>query len=150
MTRQVYLAGPITEDPETHRWRKQAAKLLGDKFFCDDPCASKFDREMLKEGEKIYERAVSHQAEVLLPKSFQSVENCDIVLVNFAIEPKDRPVIGTIMEVAWAWILHKVIIAIDGQKYYTEHPMIKGTVTAWAESLEEAVAIIKEFFTLRR
>jgi len=151
---RIYLAGPITEDPETHRWRRIAVKLLGEKFECDDPCASKFDRETLKEADgdakKIHLLVDQHQAEILLPKSYQSVEACDIILVNFSIEPTDRPIIGTVMEIAWAWSLHKTIIAIDGKGYYTRHPMIKGTVNAWAESLEEAVDIIKEFFTTRR
>jgi nucleoside 2-deoxyribosyltransferase len=150
----VYLAGPITEDPETHHWRKKAIRLLGDRFECDDPCSSKFDRETLKEADgdakKIHNLVDKYQAEILLPKSFQSVAKCDIVLANFAIEPSDRPIIGTLMEVAWAWQLHRVIIAIDGKGYYTRHPMIRGTVNAWAESLEEAVEIIKEFFTSRR
>ena len=150
----VYLAGPITEDPETHQWRRKVAKLLGDKFTIDDPCASKFDRETLKEAggnaEKIHVLVEQHQSEILLPKSFQSVEKCDIILVNFSIEPTDRPIIGTIMEIAWAWANHKVIIAIDGKGYYTKHPMVTGTVNAWAQTIEEAVEIVQEFFTTRR
>lgn len=151
---RVYLAGPITEDPETHKWRRVAAKLLGDKFECDDPCASKFDRETLKEAggdaEKIHALTAIHQSEILLPKSYRSVEKAGIVLVNFSIEPSDRPIIGTVMEIAWAWANRKVIIAIKGPGYYTKHPMITGCVNAWADSLEEAVEIIKEFFTTRR
>jgi hypothetical protein len=150
----VYLAGPITEDPKTHQWRREVSRLLGDKFVCDDPCASKFDRETLKEAEgdakKIHDLVDKYQAEILLPKSFQSVAKCDVILVNFAIEPSDRPIIGTLMEIAWAWVAHKVIIAVDGKGYYTRHPMIKGTVNAWAQSVEEAVDIIKQFFTTRR
>lgn len=151
---RVYLAGPITEDPETHQWRRKATKLLGEKFVIDDPCSSKFDRESLKEAggdaEKIHALTAKHQSEILLPKSFQSVEKADIVLVNLAIEPSDRPIIGTIMEVAWAWANHKVIIAVVGPGYYSKHPMITGTVNAWAPTVEEAVEIIKEFFTTRR
>lgn len=152
--KRVYLAGPITEDPKTHQWRREARKELSEKFVIDDPCSSKFDRETLKEAggdaTKIHELVDQHQSEILLPKSYQSVAACDIVLVNFAIEPTDRPIIGTIMEIAWAWALHKTIIAIDGRGYYTRHPMIKGTVNAWAENLEEALEIVTEFFTTRR
>lgn len=154
MPRCIYLAGPITEDPKTHQWRRETTRLLGDKFLINDPCSSRFDRETLKEAggdaKKIHDLIDQHQAEILLPKSYQSVKECDIILVNFSIEPTDRPIIGTIMEIAWAWANHKVIIAIDGRGYYTRHPMITGTVNAWADTLEEAIEIIKEFFTTRR
>ena len=152
--KKVYLAGPITEDPKTHQWRREVRKALSEKFIIDDPCASKFDRETLKEADgdavKIHELVDQHQSEILLPKSYQSVLACDIILINFSIEPTDRPIIGTVMEIAWAWALHKTIIAIDGRGYYTRHPMIKGTVNAWAKNLEEALEIIAEFFTTRR
>ena len=152
--KRIYLAGPITEDLRTHQWRRAARKELSEKFIVDDPCSSKFDRDSLKEAggdaTKIHELVDQRQSEILLPKSYQAVLACDIILVNFSIEPTDRPIIGTIMEMAWAWALHKTIIAIDGQGYYTRHPMIKGTVNAWAENLEEALEIIVEFFTTRR
>ena len=152
--RKVYLAGPITEDTRTHQWRREVSRALSEKFIIDDPCSSKFDRDLIKEGDgdskRFYELVEQHQSEILLPKSYQAVENCDIILVNFAIEPIDRPIIGTVMEIAWAYALHKVIIAIDGQGYYTKHPMITGAVNAWADTLEEAIEILNEFFTSKR
>ncbi len=152
--KRVYLVGPITEDPKTHQWRKEAIKKLGDKFDIDDPCSSKFDRDVLKEADgdakKIHELTDKHQAEILLPKSYQSVREADIILVNFLIEPSDRPMIGSLMEIAWAYHSHKTVIAIRGPGYYSRHPMIVGSVHAWANDLDEAVAIIKEFYTTRR
>lgn len=152
--KRVYLVGPITEDPRTHQWRKEAIKKLGDKFECDDPCASKFDRDTLKESDgdpqKIHELVDKHQSEILLPKSFQSVEKCDIILANFAIEPIDRPIIGSLMEIAWGYTMHKSIIAVRGAGYISRHPMILGCVHAWGNDLDEAMEIIKEFYTTRR
>lgn len=152
--KRVYLVGPITEDQRTHQWRKEAIKKLGDKFDCDDPCASKFDRESLKEAngdaKKSHTIVEEHQAEILLPKSFQSVSECDIMLVNFSIEPSDRPMIGSLMEIAWGYDLHKSIIAVRGTGYYSRHPMIIGCVHAWGNDLDEAIEIIKEFYTIRR
>jgi nucleoside 2-deoxyribosyltransferase len=152
--KKVYLAGPITEDPRTHQWRREAAKKLGEKFEIDDPCASKFDRETLKEAEgdaeKIHKLVDQHQSEILLPKSYQSVVKSDIILVNFSIEPTDRPIIGTVMEIAWAYVQHKTVIAIKGPGYYVHHPMITGAVHAWADTLDEAIEILKEFYSTRR
>jgi nucleoside 2-deoxyribosyltransferase len=151
---KVYLAGPITEDSRTHQWRTEATHKLGSHFEIDNPASSKFDVESLKEAggdpETIHNIVDRHQSEILLPKSYQSVSQCDILLVNFAIEPKDRPMVGTIMEVAWAYLTHKTVIAIRGTGYYTRHPMIKGAVHAWADDLTEAIGIIKEFFTKGR
>ena len=151
--KRVYLVGVISEDPASHLWRKEAKRLLGDNFYIDDPTSSKFDKETLKEAagdaEKIHVLVDQHQSEILLPKSQQSVEDCDIVLVNLSIEAKDRPMIGSIMELAWAYKLHKTVIAVRGTGYYSRHPMVKGIVHAWADSLEEAVGIIKEFYSKR-
>ena len=144
----------MTENVEyIHQWRRDAIKKLGENFIVDDPTSSKFDKETLKEAagdaEKIHKLVDSHQSEILLPKSFQAVEKADIILINLAIEAKDRPMIGSIMEIAWAYSLHKTVIAIRGTTYYSRHPMVKGSVHAWADSLEEATGIIKEFYSKR-
>lgn len=148
---RVYLVGVISEDTRSRDWRREASKLLKDKFEVDDPTRFKFDREVLKgsEGdpEKMHKLVEEHQAEILLPKSFQSVARSDIILVNLAIEAIDRPMIGSIMEIAWAYGMHKTIIAIRGESFYSRHPIIKGCVHAWAETVEEACDIIREFFT---
>ena len=151
--RVVYLVGVISEDSATHQWRKEAAKKLGENFIVDDPTSSKFDKETLKEAagdaDKIHDLVDVHQSEILLPKSFQSVQKADIILANLSIEAKDRPMVGSIMEIAWAYSTHKTVIAIKGTSYYSRHPMIKGSVHAWAESLDEAIGILKEFYSKR-
>jgi nucleoside 2-deoxyribosyltransferase len=152
--KRVYLVGVISEDPKSHEWRREAKNLLKDKFEVDDPTSSKFDRETLKESEgdaeKMHRIVAEHQAEILLPKSLQAVEKADIILINLDLQAKDRPMIGSIMELAWAFLLHKTVIAIKGESYYSKHPMILGSVHAWAKDVQEACDIIKEFFTTRR
>jgi nucleoside 2-deoxyribosyltransferase len=150
----VYLVGVISEDPKSHEWRREAKRLLRDKFVVNDPTSSRFDRETLKEAEgdadKMHKLVSEHQAEILLPKSLQSVQNCDIVLINLDLQAKDRPMVGSIMELAWAFMLHKTVIAIKGGSYYSYHPMVQGCVHAWAKSVAEAAEIIREFFTTER
>lgn len=107
-------------------------------------------READGDAEKIHKLVEAHQSEVLLPKSYQSVERCDIMLVNLAIEPVDRPIIGTVMEIAWAYDMHKTVIAVRGTGYYARHPMVTGSVHAWADTVEEAIGIVKEFFVTTR
>ena len=151
--KRVYLVGVISEDPITHQWRREVAKKLGESFVIDDPTLSKFDKETLKEAagdaEKIHDLVDKYQAEILLPKSFQSVQQADIILINLSIEAKDRPMIGSIMELAWAFSMHKTVIAIRGTNYYSRHPMVRGAVHAWAENLDEAIGILKEFYSRR-
>jgi len=147
----VYLVGVISEDPKSHKWRKEATKLLRGKFRVLDPTSSKFDKETLREAdgdaEVLHKLVDQHQSEILLPKSFQSVEGSDIVLVNLGLEASDRPMVGSIMEMAWAYHSNKTIIAIKGDTYYCRHPMIKGCVHAWADTVKEACDIIELFFT---
>ncbi len=151
---KIYLVGMITEDIKTREWRKEATKLLKDKFEIDDPTKFKFDQEVIKEAdgdsEKLHKLVAEHQSEILLPKSFQSVQNADIILVNLALEASDRPMVGSIMEIGWAYAMHKTVIAIRGTSYYSYHPMIKGAIHAWAGSVKEAADIIREFFTTER
>jgi hypothetical protein len=150
---KVYLIGVISEDPKCHEWRKEAKRLLKDKFDVNDPTRFKFDKEVMREAEgdaeKMHKIVSEHQAEILLPKSFQCVQTADIILVNLALEASDRPMIGSIMEIAWAYQMHKTIIAIKGESYYSRHPIIKGCVHAWARDVVEACDIIREFFTTR-
>ena len=146
----VYLVGAITEDPITREWRRTAIKKLRHIFEIIDPTASKFDKELLKESKEdskeFYRRVAQKESEILLPKSYGAVEKATIILANFSLEPKDRPMVGSLFEIAWAWQLHKTIIAIKGNNYYSFHPMILGAVNAWADDLDEACEIIIEFF----
>jgi hypothetical protein len=147
----VYLVGVISEDPATHQWRRDVTRKLGENFITDQPTATRFDKSLLKETEgdpkltaKFYEE---HESEILLPKSYQSVEKCDIILINFQIQCNGH--VGHIMELAWGYVLHKTIIAIKGEGFESNHPIVRGIVHGWAKDVDEAVAIIKQFFTKR-
>ena len=149
--KRVYLVGTISEDIKTRTWRKEATKLLKDKFEIDDPSSSIFDKGLLKEANGDYEKMQKligeRQSEILLPKSFQSVMNADIILVNLSMKSENRPMVGTFFELAWAYQNNKTIIAIRGTSYYSFHPMVLGCVHAWSNNVQEATDIIREFFT---
>lgn len=149
--KRLYLAGAISADPETQDWRKYVVKRLGDTFEVDNPAMSKFDKEAYKEGkedpEGFYKKQLGKNAEIFLPKSYQAVAKCDIFLVNLLIDPPGHA--GHIMELAWAWQLHKTIIAIRGEGFLSNHPMVRSCVNAWAEDEEEACDIIRMFFGKR-
>jgi len=145
----VYLVGALTEDPATHAWREEAIKLL-QGFNIINPAGSAYDRKLLDKADgdpKVFYKWVRKKAsEILLPKSFQSVIQSDILLANLALEPVGRPIIGTIFEIAWAWQLGKPIIAIKGDNFYSQHPMVTKAVHALVDSVEEGCKTIIEFF----
>ena len=86
----VYLVGALTEDPATHAWREEAIKLL-QGFNIINPAGSAYDRKLLDKADgdpKVFYKWVRKKAsEILLPKSFQSVIQSDILLANLALEP---------------------------------------------------------------
>lgn len=140
--KRIYLVGVISDDGITHDWRKEATKLLGDKFEIDNPVKTRFDQAAI--NNEVEKKIMSKRA-ILLPKSLQSVEMADIILVNLGIYEKGHA--GHIMEIAWAYYLNKTIVAIKGDSVYYRHPMIRGAVTVWCETVEESCHVIKEFFT---
>jgi len=146
----VYLIGTLSEDPATHIWRDEAVKLL-QGFNTINPAASIYDRKLLDKSDGdpkvFYKWTRKKVSEILLPKSFQSVIQSDILLANLAIEPVGRPMIGTIFEIAWAWQLNKPIIAIKDDNFYSQHPMVTKAVHALVDSVEEGCKIIVEFFS---
>jgi len=150
MKYMVYLVGALTEDPATHLWRDMAADLLSSYFEINNPGNSLFDKRILEKSggvsEKFYKFVRREASDILLPKSFMSVLHSDIILANLELEPLDRPLIGSIMEIAWAFDHNKTIVAIKGDNFYCKHPMIVKAVCAWAKDVKEACDIIKQFF----
>jgi nucleoside 2-deoxyribosyltransferase len=150
MVKTVYLAGTISADRETHEWRKQATKLLEQGMDVIDPGKSIYDRWIMRTAKGDHDNfngiVQSEDTKLLLCKSRKGVMESDVVLVNFKIEPVGRPMIGTIMEIAWAWEHNIPIVAIPGEGFYNKHPMVRAAVTMWVLNLALACTSIREFF----
>lgn len=153
MDKVIYLAGVISENHESHKWRRTIYRKLSDQFIIDDPCRSLLDREGLKKMDDEDEHSEqtwidyirSRPSGILLPKSYQAVNKADIIIINLRIYQEGHA--GHIMELAWAYGLHKTVIAIgDESCVYGKHPMVNASVHAWVKNEEEAVALVKEYF----
>ncbi len=155
MTTQVYLVGLISSNPETFKWRQKATKLLGEKFVVANPVLSKFDKDNLKENkgdeESFWAEALKEDkaARLLAPKSHAHVKASDVILVNLELAD-ERPMVGSLFELAWAWFYRIPVVAVCDPKkrdsIYAIHPFIQDTVTHWADSVEDACDILKLHF----
>ena len=148
--KRVYLAGNISSDPKTYKWREEATELLKGKYCVLNPAANRFNKQLLKEAkgdsEGFLQRAIDRSKGILITKDFQLVQSSDIILVNLQLITPEKPPIGTIFELAWSWYLRKPVIAITGDNLYCKHPFPTTTFSATVESVEEACELIKAFF----
>jgi nucleoside 2-deoxyribosyltransferase len=96
--------------------------------------------------EEFKKDAIKKSQGILIVKDYQLVVRADIILVNLQIITADKPMIGTMFELAWAWQLKKPVIAIVADNWYSKHPFPFSTFSARVETLDEACDIIKYFF----
>ncbi len=150
MKKKIYLAGNISSDPATYKWREKATELLESNYTILNPAANKFNRAILKESKgdvkAFVKKAIEQSQDILISKDHQLVESADIILVNLTLITPDKPLIGTLFELAWAWFIKKPVVAIVNTNIYCTHPFPKATFSATVESLEEACELIKYFF----
>jgi len=64
-------------------------------------------------------------AHAIVHKDYKCVEKCDLVICNMDTFGQDRPLTGTICELAWAWQMHKLIILITDNANYKFHPFLE-------------------------
>lgn len=84
----------------------------------------------------------------ILHRDYQCVIKSDIIVVNMDTFGSDRPLTGTMFELAWAWEHHKPIIMITTEKKYKQHPFLQNVVSNYVDSVEELLSkkIINFYF----
>jgi nucleoside 2-deoxyribosyltransferase len=152
----IYLSGSISSNIETFNWRTEFEQEI-DKRKLDivviNPCRSKFDQTMFKKMKagqiNFNEEHKKIPAGVLKRKDRQQVRISSLIVVNLAVHDPNRPMVGTIYELAWADELRLPVIAIIGEQQndiYANHPFILDSVSQTAKSVQEAINIIEDFF----
>jgi nucleoside 2-deoxyribosyltransferase len=69
------------------------------------------------------------------------VMRADALLVNLLTAP-ETPSLGTIMEIAWAYLLQKpIIVAMTEDNVHHKHPMIRSACSIILPTLEEAIDV---------
>lgn len=141
----VYLAGQInglTYDEAT-RWRSETKKALGDQGIkCLDPMRGKESTKQLTNlCPENYGEEIETSPKFIMRRDHMDVMSCDIVLVN--LDNRKRELIGTLMELAWAYDYHKPVIAIcqEDDSYY-RHPFVLECIMARVSTLEQAIDLV--------
>ena len=73
----------------------------------------------------------------IFTRDYQCVKRADILIVNTDTFGENRPLLGTIFEMAWAFEHHVPVIMITKDTMYREHPFLKNNISWYVESVEE-------------
>lgn len=153
----VYLAGNISQDPDTYKWREDIERLLKEerlyhKVVVVNPCANGFNqgmRSMRTHGLEFIKEAKKRSQYLLRPKDYQLIRMCNLMVVDLVVGASEKPLIGTIQELCWAKDIFKIpVIAITHNEDtpYTNHMWIDECCSAKVDTAEEAAEMIKTFF----
>lgn len=150
----IYLAGNISENPETYAWRDQFIDILSDvpNVIIINPCASKFNQNMKgssNNGLDFVRRAKKISHKLLRPKDYQLIKMCSVMVTHLGFVSPEKPLIGTLHEMVWAHdIFYIPLLAITNNEdnAYTNHPWIDECCSAKVETVEEAAELIRDFF----
>ena len=82
------------------------------------------------------------QSAAMVMRDYTSVRNADIIIINTDTFGADRPLIGSIFEIAWAWEFKKPIIMISKDEYYVKHPFLKTVCSAVVKNQEAALEVL--------
>lgn len=63
-------------------------------------------------------------ANAIVHKDYMCVSKSDLIVVNMDTFGQDRPLTGTICELAWGWDKHIPIIMITNEDKYKQHPFL--------------------------
>ena len=142
----VYLAGAIAglSGADATDWRREARYQLDARAIESlDPMRAKHE---LAEQPRIStnfndyaDRGAFFTSRGIMARDFNDVKRCDALLVNLL--GLEKPSLGTIMELAWAYALQKpAVIAIEKSgNPHDNHPMIHEAMPFRVETLDEAI-----------
>lgn len=151
----VYLAGMInTEFPETLSWRLRAAEALEESFRVLDPlrgmnglCCSSNDTGITTDS--------ASNASVLL-RDYNDLRQSNVMLANLNTYGSARPMVGTLVELGWAWQLKIPVVAICDMNHENDfrshaylmrrHPFIQQFVAQYFANEVDAVEFVKAWY----
>lgn len=142
---KVYLSGPISgKDFEgATSWRDEARRFLeGYGIEVLDPMRGKASLQgqgIIEDQPTISDALIADAA--LFRRDHWDVERCDVMLVNLA-ESGKRTSIGTMFELAWAWLYRKVIILVLPKENVHEHAFVRQAASMRVETLGEALTLV--------
>lgn len=124
---KIYLAGFIqgTKIKECSEWRKRIRehfdhnpKWHGEITFLDPLNGKELD-SITDDGLK--SSCTPHS---IVHRDYKCVDEADLIVANMDTFGEDRPLTGTICELAWAWDKHVPIVMITDEAKYKDHPFL--------------------------
>lgn len=144
----VYLAGAIAGRNYfvSKDWREDCSRALRDRGV--EPLSPLREKDSLADVKRpVVSTNFKDYADMgafftsrgVMARDFNDVKRCDALLVNLL--GLEKPSLGTIMELAWAYALQKpAIVAIEAEgNPHDGHPMIHEAMSFRVDTLEEAV-----------
>lgn len=145
MKLKAYLCGPMTGQTmeQCSPWREEAAELLGDDFDCVSPLRGK---EYLPPGPLDAFANVDNEvgavlsgAKGILNRDRWDVSRCDVVFAYF--HETAIVSIGSVMEVAFAHVYQKPVVAVIDERHM--HPFMVEAVTHHCPDFETAIKVMR-------
>jgi nucleoside 2-deoxyribosyltransferase len=142
----VYLAGAIAgiTGSDATDWRVAAGMTLAQRYIDTlDPMRAKLalsSQAKISTNFHDYEHnGAFFTSRGIMVRDSTDVRRCDALLVNLL--GLTKPSLGTIMELAWAYILNKpAVVAIEKSgNPHDNHPMIHEAMPFRVETLDEAI-----------
>jgi nucleoside 2-deoxyribosyltransferase len=140
----VYLAGLIsTEKPESLEWRTQIQPVLesaGMRVL--SPMRGKENLVRTSKDGGITDPTLTPKDVIF--RDYRDVKEADVILAHLDTFGSERPLLGTIYELGWAWMLQKPVVAIASKdnRLMRNHPFVVDTISHYCETLEEARNIL--------
>ena len=152
----VYLSGTMAEDKPEHRaWRVQATQKFNEHgIHTRSPYRGRDKSKIMKVDNYHYTYStapVSNRlGNMLVARDLKDVQDCDILMVNLKGTKGERPSIGTLSELAWAYLLRKPVVCIVDEDStdpnYYKHPFIHTFVDHWVSTVDEAIEVIINYW----
>jgi len=154
----VYLAGPIDglSFQEGIEWRQQAQQELAvegikamspqrGKEYVGDHAELADEMDFTKQEALFQGNPMSTARGILTRDKFDAL-NCSVLLVNFL--GAKRVSIGTVMEIAWAYLQGKpIVVVIEEDNIHRHHPMLRETFSYTTDDLNVGLNIVKGIFS---
>jgi nucleoside 2-deoxyribosyltransferase len=142
-----YLAGLIsTQFTASLQWRVDAEHLLGESCRVLSPMRGKQDLAKHSTDGGVTDPHLTG-ADIIL-RDYHDVLQSDVILVNLNDFGSPRPLLGTIMELAFAWEhrIPVVAIASENNTLMRTHPFVSQAVSHYVPSLDAAVNLLVQHY----
>lgn len=141
MTMKVYLAGLIdTNVPQSLMWRASLRRHARDNEEVEliDPTSGHGDLVGKSNDGGITVPDV--EANEIMLRDFRCVIGCDVVIANLNRWHSKRAMVGTFMELSWAWEHRIPVLSVCHREDYLmrRHPFIASATSQYFETVMDA------------